>query len=330
MKIVASHRPPGRPAPRPAPPVQFPYEPPVNLFASVTVQSGGEAGLRAKALSNLTGKPLAIHEIRVGLQAPVWGLPINNGAFTEISLDLDGKPITNGFVPVWLLGRVDNVANERSDGTTVGASAGVVNSVAVWRLAQPFGMKPGAVVNVTVRHRGMITQPVTADVSLVGKQVASISGLNRIPYVTAFLGKQTEYNEPLVEESPEQTLINLTKVPLNVQRITGRCLLTGVQYAPSNLTYCNDKNVGEYLASLMRVRLAISRGLPLVQDLTPFGALFSPASGNTWEAPFVLRSGEYLIATCDKLATATVPDAADWGGTFAIQAQIAISGWREE
>ncbi len=334
-RIVPSFRPPGWPAAKVPPPQPFPYEPPVNLFASVTVQSGAEAGIQARALSNLTGKPVEIHELRFSVSATHAGAHgasslqrLHLGSIVEVKIDLDGKPITNGFVPVWLLGRVDNYWSEQITGQPwVGNTATLAQAYSTWRLAVPLPLRPGAVVSATVRHRGAVPDPVTVDVSLAGKQVAALrAGPRRIPYAAAFLAAPLGWDVAGSEESPEHALWNSTLTPLRVERLTGRIALlaaTKTGYASS------DDWVADFFSTLLSLRLNTSTGAGIVRNPLPFGAVFSPAGGHTLEVPFIMRPGEYLIARLDKRARrGSVP--ASLNGTYSIQPQIGLVGWREE
>jgi hypothetical protein len=327
-RITLSTRPPGTLPRPPLAPDRTPYEQPIHLFASAVVQSGGEAGLRAEALSNLTGQPIEIHEIRFNTQVTA---PLDNsvqsdpGIFTEVNLDLDGKPITNGYVPIWLMGRNDAYSQSLIVATNSGTTA--VFSTTTLRLAQPMQMKPGARINAHIRHRGTVTLDATVDVGLAGKVIAGLKPSTRIPYITAFSGSPSDFDQAFTEITPEAALQNMTKKVVHVDRMLGRVALSFV--SSTGIISVWDGAAGAHYSRLQRIKLAHSANRPLVRDFLPFGAVFPLMAGNSMEIPFDLAPKEYLVATFDKRPAGTTAGTF-YNGTYKTQPQVSLIGWREE
>ena len=308
----------GRPPPPP------PYLRPIQLYASVDVQSGAEVGFRTESLQNREARPIDVHEIRLSaiIAAAGAGLYADPGIFMEVNLDLDGKSITNGYVPLWLFGRT---ACKSTYGWGSTNARGVATMI--WRLAQPMQLRPGSVINAHVRHRGLVTASVTVDLSLIGNLAASARpGLNRIPYITAFLAQPVDYNVGGIEISPETALQNTLSRVLNVERLVGRVAL---YFASGGAGVASDTYAAEHYSNLTRLKLAHSAGQQIARDLIPFGNVFSPASGFSLECPFTMAPKGYLIATTSTTAR-TTPVSSQYGLSYKVQPQISLVGWREE
>lgn len=297
------------------------YEPPVCLFASQTVQSNANAQLTAKALSNLTGRPIDIHEIRFGATVSSNAVKqIMAGGSVKVRINFAGAPITSGDVPMWCFAPTRSLGDEES----YSSGASVSSSRYVMKLAQPLHVPAGMSFDVAITHTGAMPQPIIASVAFAGRIVGKQRTKTRVPYVAAYVSKSMEYNAADSDASAETDLTNSTCEMVRIERLIGRLSTLYAAATPND-----QPNFYEWLAatspSLFTLKLIASQGQFIVRDATPWREAFSGVS-NSLESGFLMPPGSYLTAFLTKATGTGLGSAAAF---IKQQAYLSIVGWRE-
>lgn len=317
-----------RPAPpnrtRPAPPPQPTY--PIHLFAEADVASGGEATLRSQALANRTGKPLEIREIRFGalaLAAAAAGLArMDAGGLLKFSLNVDDKPITHGYVPMWCLGVTEDYDANNSfyvAGTNFGSWASYV-----WRLSKPWYLRPGAVVNAQIQHAGASKFAVTGQIGLAGRTAPKSASTSSIPYACAWTSAPVKDSDTAREESIETDLLNVTKRTVMVDRIIAR-VSTRYSTVVGATTYLTllDRPFSMSEFGGMELQVFTSDHRPVTPDFLGVSETFGPRRSLEVAHPF--DAGDFYRASLRKTAVFS-----SGANDFYSQAFVSVLGWREE
>lgn len=217
---------------------------PISLTAGSIVKANSTAAVNTRALRNPTGAPMEIHEIR--FEAAIDDTSTSAGermveyitpGVMGVDLSLGSMPLTNGFVPAWLLGRGTHLREEGG----VGSNGKRV--LHTWRLSRPMYVPAGGVVTPTLQHRGGITQPLDMRITLSGRSLVGQRKPTRsfLPYATSYVSKTFDANSLRdTDESRELDLVNPSSEPLMVERFTGRLLVstryTATGYSPKTWT----------------------------------------------------------------------------------------------
>jgi hypothetical protein len=304
------------------------YEPPISLYASALVPAGSEVVMQSKALANFTGRAIEIHEIRIAVVCTtVEGDPFDQSAlgnFLALQLSIGNVAITDGYVPVSALCKVENLADENRVQATQPPR---LMSSYVWHLSRPFYVPPEAQVNAQVRHLGLINAGLVAHVSLAGRVVAKRARTSAVPFASAYLSPSFEYatqNQFLKQDvSKETELFNSTGSPLHVYRFVGRINAFGQVVAQPNLIASDQWG---RVSQNIRIRMVASTGEPIIRDPTLFRLAFSGTSRALECDGYVMPPGAYNRVTIDKVAGFS-PNV---GFNFLkVQVLIGMLGWRE-
>jgi len=347
MKIVPSHTVPGAvptrrtpvvvPRPGTVKQVFYPNVPigpdlnPILLYDSVNVKSGGQQPLRSEAFTNNFQRHAEIHTMRCIVQAAELGLLtkqpglINTGAVISLQISVDGKPLTRGFVPAWMLAPTDNRDNQFS---TVTAQQSFY--AFDWTFAHPIALRPGGKITVEAKHNGYTEIPMTVHLSFAGKLVKAPSGVSRLPYAFAWGSRQFNYTEVAEETSPPAALANDLDRALRVERIIGRFVsytsTTAVYGGPSVIAQVTDFD-DVTAQGVLWANVRISRPTrPVLRNYTPWRAVFGQNAAI--ETTFDMEPGDYLTVAVQHL------DAVAGGGAaaptyFKGQGFISVIGWRD-
>jgi hypothetical protein len=299
-----------------------PFYPPVHFFAEADVVAGGEGTINSEALSNRTGKSIEIHEIRLAARIPPQEQmeAVDVASFIRVRMSAMGKPITNSFVPMWLLGKIEQYPSQVSAGTLPGNEAA---SFYIWRLSQPMFLPPGAQIEAQFQHSGALRFTARAQIGLAGRYVAARKTTSAIPYASAYVSRGFEYAEVGFDESSESDLVNKTGHDLNIDRLTGRVLITrAIADGFSGAVVDNDS----YNTSIITGRINTSNNLPILRDYQNFLAVFG--NSRSMDIPHVMEPNDFLRVGIRKTAGATpiLQPYTTWTG----QASVAFLGWREE
>lgn len=298
---------------------------PIHLFGEVDVDPGSEASVRSASISNRAGTTIEIREIRfTGFTAiQSTALQIDGGMFLRARISVDDRKITNSFVPVWLLGKTEQIETQSTSFLVPGSEGRVIYT---WRLAKPWVIKPKNEITVSFQHSGALRQMIRGQIGFVGRVIdRAATTTTAVPYAAAYVSKSFGYSTLDYDESSEQDLSNIVGRAVTIDRISGRVAVTSnlnIANQPSN--YSDRNAYGQIEGTLLR--LDGSNGSPIVRDYASFRTVFGMA--RSLDGRFDLNPGEFLRARIKNIA------GPDLGGsayaTYYSQAHVAIIGSREE
>jgi hypothetical protein len=301
-----------------SPPIASPSLPPVHFFAEADVDAGGEATLRSEALSNRTGQPVEIHEIRLAarISRQTSFAEIDVGSFMRVQLAMNDHPLTNAFVPMWLLGKTESSASQAASGTEA-------FSMYVWRLSRPWHIPPGAKVTAQFQHTGAVRFSARAQIGLAGRYVENRAKTSIVPYASAYISKPFGYAETGFDESSEGDLVNVTKRVVVIDRIIGRVGVARTTAEGAIGTISDFADAGP--VRLVTMRMHTSRNLPIIRDYSTVQGVFGYS--RAIEAPHSLPPGDFYRIGVKKIAGPTI---ATPFLTWNAQVNASIIGSREE
>lgn len=300
----------------PAPP-PTPHLPPVHFFAESNVDAGAEATLRSEALSNRTGRPVEIHEIRLSARiSPTAGLTdVNPAAFIRVRIGFGGKPVTRGFVPIWALGKNEVQLSQQNSGTEAIA-------MYVWRLSRPWHVTAKTPIEVEFQHTGGVKFSTRAQIGLAGRYASSKATTSSVPYASSFVSRPFQYAEVGFDESSEKDLVNVTGRVVNVDRMIGRVAVARTG-ASGISTITDDLDQGPL--TLVLARILTSRNLPIVRDYAAHHEVFGNC--RALDVPHLLSPGDFYRVGVKKIAGEAL---ATPFTTWTAQSVISVIGSREE
>lgn len=297
---------------------------PIHLFGEVDVDPGSEASVRSASISNRAGTTIEIREIRfTGFTAvQSTALQIDGGMFLRARISIDDRKITNSFVPVWLLGKTEQIETQSTSFLVPGSEGRVIYT---WRLAKPWVIKPKNEITVSFQHSGALRQMIRGQIGFVGRVIDRAATTTAVPYAAAYVSKSFGYSSLDYDESSEQDLSNIVGRAVTIDRISGRVAVTAnlnVANQPSN--YSDRNAYGQVEGTL--IRLDGSNGSPIVRDYASFRTVFGMT--RSLDGRFDLNPGEFLRARIKNIAGPALGGSAYV--TYYSQAHIAIIGSREE
>jgi hypothetical protein len=313
---------------------------PIFLTASTPLPSNSQGGVNAQALKNPLGTPMEIMEIRwqvfgsVGSGVlPATLIPI--GGAIGCKLVLGNIELTNGFIPLWLFGRCDNVF---ADDSKINGVLGVFNTnyycEMVWRLPQPLFVPAGAVLQPTFQHYGYGALPMTVTISYCARSLkanASPPALMPVPWVSKYISKSMDYAFVDNDTSQETDIINPYDVPVHLQRMTGR-VVTQMYDTLGLITRFTDSDALNtnviapgFDEPNITVRIVDSAGNPIVRNATRIRQVFHNTT-RSWEmsAGTTMPPNSFYNVVLAQVAGAA-------GALIVTQRQVHIAavGWRE-
>ena len=186
----------------------------------------------------------------------------------RVSLKLGRTPITNGFVPIGLLGKLLNPYETIYLQYTSGAFY-------TWKLPKPLYIPAGEYLIPAVQHIGVagITADANVRITYAGRSTPSgrpAPSVLNVPWATAFVAP-SRGTGAFTDQSYETDLVNPFNEPLRVQRFLGDVVLAD---SNNNRTYGNSVicSIGSRFTT---VRMVNSNGAILARDPTPFNHLFN-------------------------------------------------------
>lgn len=315
-----------RPGSRPASaqPARFSY--PIHLFAEADVPAGAEATVRSSALTNRLGVPLEIREIRVGALAGAAAAAgkalMDAGGLIRVSLSVNGKPITHGYVPMWCLGVTEDYYDQVSiwvTGTNFGAWAQYV-----WRLSRPWYLPAGAEVAAQFQNMQGGRFTITGQIGLAGRTAPKAATTSCIPYAAAWASQPVLDTDTTTEESAETDLLNVTGRMATIDRIIARVAsrFTTVISA-QNILIFNDTIGWPNLTSGVELNVFTSDHRAVTKGFIGVAEVFGPR--RAIEVVHQFAPGDFYRASLRK--TAAVSSGAN---DFYSQAFVSVLGYREE
>lgn len=282
-------------------------EPVLMADQSATIVPGSTVSLNAEQMTPPSNRPMLVRDITFVVFSTFGSTWQNTGLLVQAKINAGRFAVTNGFVPLSLMGPV---TDRRAEFISI---TGQTLSVSYfkWILPKPMYLPPNTQMQFTFQTSPLSFIGVGSGSAIV---LASVRGLlldkqqstAEVPYVTAFIPTTTQL------QSGQQDLANVLDKPLKLHRLLGRIVF---QYlVNSNLDDAvgsrGDEGGGDPLVAVARnyqLRLRDSMGTALTigntSEYVPFWTLFAPGSYG-WPMQRTLDPNEHLIATLSTLPTA--------------------------
>jgi hypothetical protein len=321
---------------------------PLFLNARTILGSNTTGGVNAIALRNPMHLPMEILAITFQLEMP--GLfavdeevvPVGNilGGIIAAKIDLGQYPITNGYVPVWNMGRSVQAYDEAppwgpfvTDPSSPTGQSVPTTQTYQWVLPRPLYVPADSVLTPTFQHRGLFTDPITVNVGYVCRSLPAdyVPKKINLPYAAAFVTKNFDLTTiaangfPVQQTSTETDLVNSFDETLILQRFTGRALM--YNNANPKLSDETGQPLSAWANAALEVRMIDSHGRPIIPNFTNFRAAFAGMT-RSWEMDKsqMMDKRSYYIATVNMQ---DLGDPASDTDAFTLQAAIGLVGWRE-
>lgn len=251
------------------------YPAPVHLSASGTIVANSPGGVNQDALRCPFELPIEVSEIKFQLRSSERF----SGSAVGVRLAMGGHDLTNGYVPVFMLGRSDYLRVEYNNNS----SADPLVREFSWKLPRPMYVPPTLSVEAQFQHRGLINSDIVSTVSISGKVVPKFRGtphVIQLPWAACYASKGFVTPGSLdSDQSRETDLVNPFDVPVRLQRMVGR-----VNFFNTTLGYNADWEVSNtyFVTDDLTLRMTSSDGDQIVRTDSPFASVFSPVT-RTWE-----------------------------------------------
>jgi hypothetical protein len=309
---------------------QPPPAAPIHLSGSLLLQPGTSGSVQPSVMTNPMGQDMEVTELKfqlLSLGNSGFALDAVLGASIAVELKLGNYKLTNGAVPVFSLGRAENLTAEYA---TL-ASLNLYNTFS-WRLPRPMFVPAGATVIANFTHTGLIALPINVRFSMSARSLFIKPKVVCLPWASAFTSKV--FN-PLTTAGTDQSghvdLVNDSTgfegaaQILKVQRFVGRAIVI----QSGDHAYEGPTFGAAFREDGLTVRMMDSYGRPTVRYYTPFTSVFSGLT-RSWElegSGVELDPGAYYLAL---LKSAALPGIGGFGYTgIQGQAFISLIGWRE-
>jgi hypothetical protein len=311
---------------------------PIHLTATAVVNANAGAGVNNQALRNPTGGPMKINQMKFSynlVEAGLTGLA-STGGLLGVQIDVNGKKITSGYIPIWLFGNTTNLVNEQTHGV-IGATT--VNDYAEYcfNLPRPLYIGPDDQVNCEFQHFGQVKTAVNARFSMSGQVVTKTETSRYLPYAACYMGKvfQTPFTVNDSDNSSETDLCNSTDDVVYIQRLTGRIdeFFAGTSMHHEGLNVVNaglTLGIGgtdDFGCNLLRVTMFTGHGEPIVPYPTIFRNVFCGVT-RAWELDGVpLKPGDYYLVNL--ASTVSGPNYTPTSTQCQCQPMVGMIGWRK-
>lgn len=303
----------------------------VSLFSTFSsIPAGGAAGPdnASDAFVNFYGKPVWIQDIVFDwdftipsrASASTFGAPLGDAIRAQIKVG--NHPLTAGFVPVCLLGRINN---PRASTPALRTAAQSVHSTFTWRLPEPLWLPPNVPLTIIMQHQNdfdvdSAAASQTIDVTARGvlDEQNTIPETVDVPYAAPYLtpvqstvtGGTTGVAPPVISQSGQTDLFNPFTVPLNVERLSFEISvsstgLDGAQranFAPTDAISAQDQTgalvIGQNYGLDRRyvtMKMTSGKGRSIVNNYVPIGVVI-PSTSRSWDMRTVLSPADYMVA----------------------------------
>lgn len=318
---------------------------PLILRAETLVEVGANGSPNNNALINPTGEPWEIHEIKFGVRRETnLTYARATGAALDVNISWCGKPVTDGFVPVWNCGAAQSVEEFRPLPATATLALGEYwksqDSFYSWKLDHPLFVPARTALAVEFRNNGIINIPLRSSIALLGRVMPRSAAPTKVkvPYVSAF--KSNFYDFLLAggpEVSPETVLFNQFKSPLTIERFIGRIaarIQTTETAAGSteSFVYVDQLSRLAFRGSLFSAKHRMTTGDIVARDWVKFGDMYGWRNYK-WNVRHILESDVGHIIELRKNAPPSTPFATTLNAAIVnatAQAHVSMVGWREE
>lgn len=308
---------------------QQPKAAPIHLSGSVLLRPGSSGAPPVASFRNPMGQDMEILEIKFEVSGyrtqSVFNAYLSGfGGSITCELMLGGIKVTNGSIPVWNFGKVENIAGEikvDDRSSTLGNTLSFCSYS--WRLPRPLFIPAGGVLEPKFFHTGLSPIDLTVRVGYSARTVFKQPQVVNVPWVAKYSSIAMDVAAAAQDQSSQLDLVNDNPEPFNLQRMVGRVLSitpntsTGGQPTESEILPYGISS--KYLT----LRIMDSYGRPIVRTYTPFRSVFG-ALTRSWEMDngAVMDPGSYYIVSLRKIV-------APYEANTTIQSFVSIVGWRE-
>lgn len=315
---------------------------PLILRAEAAVDVSSNASPNNNALINPTGEPWEIHEIKFGVRRES-NLAVARaiGASLDVSLSWCGKPITDGFVPVWNCSPQQAVEEHRGlmgnpDPNIMGLMFNAQDCFYTWKLDHPLFIPPRKSVAVEFRNNGIANFALRSSISLVGRVMPRSAAPRevRVPYVSVWKSAFYDFLPAgAAEVSPETVLFNQFRKPLMVERFIGR-IVSRIQAIPTagvHSVFVDQMGDFGWRGSAFSAKHRMTDGSIVAREWARFGDLYGWRNYRSTARHLLEPDVGHVVELRKNAAPANSSITAE-GEVIAASAQAAVSmvGWREE
>jgi hypothetical protein len=296
---------------------------PVVLSAAGSVAVGSNFTPDADELQNNFDRDIQIEELRfITAVRPANGGAAGMGALgglVRTQIKMGRLDLTNGFIPIWLLG----TRYQRMMESMVGTNNLSTWDYRRWKFAKPLVVPAGASLmpsfsfltptgNSALAFPG--NSPLWIWMAMVGRSLPNDfirpARIN-VPYATAWLPRINE------QQSSDDALTNKLSSPLYVQRFIGRVAVSLAGQPDAEVWFEND-------GPAPAVKITGGNGYDAVGDFTPWRDVFQPARCSL-EAGVTVEPREWFNAAVD-----SPPRVLGAGPYGIVMPMISMVGYREE
>jgi hypothetical protein len=302
----------------------------VVLSTKVKLQPNAQGvGGALDALQNRFRAPLAIH-----FTTSVMGASIG------VNIKYRDKPLTQGYVPVWLLGYPRYKANEDwAQWSNTELNQLDADQSYSWYLPSPVIIAPGETLIPAFSNFGQLPTNEYVRISYVGRVLTDekMPRKMQMPYVSSYLSDSWRANVESNASSDANDLVNALKKTVLIHRITGRLVKMQGEWTTTQI----QTGYGELLGSfdvnwLTYIQLADSFGNAIIRDPIPWHLAFDWGTSSILLNQPLPAGGFYTAQISNDPSNNTAFLGGGGGGLESglvvptMQAQIAIIGTREE
>lgn len=319
---------------------------PLILRAETLVDVSSNASPNNNALINPSGEPWEIHEIKFGVRRETdLTYSRATGAALDVALSWLGKPVTDGFVPVWNCGPPQAVEEFRPLPATSTATLGeywkAQDSFYSWKLDHPLYIPARQAIAVEFRNNGLVNAALRSSIALIGRVMPRSARPTKVkvPYVSAYKSRFYDFlTAGGPEVSPETTLFNQFHSPLTIERFIGRTAarVQTEEVGPDGVTrsfiYVDQISMLAFRGSLFSAKHRMTTGDIVARDWVKFGNLYGHRNYK-WNVRHLLEPGVGHIVEIRKNAMPIDPSASVLNAEIinaTAQAVVSVVGWREE
>lgn len=314
---------------------------PLILRAETTVEPSSNASPNNNALINPTGEPWEIHEIKFAIRRETDStLTRLSGAMIDLNLSWLGKPITDGFVPIWNC-MAQQSAEEHRAKMDIASTAGMVYFLGQdcfysWKLDHPLFIPPRKAISVEFRNNGLVNAVARTSIACIGRVLprSAMPSKVKVPYVSAWKSRFYDYAASGGPEvSPETVLFNQFKSPMTVERFVGRMTsrIQGVAVTPYNPLYIDQISGLAFRGGAFSAKQRMTDGHIVARNWVRFGDLFGWRNFKS-TSRHILPPGVGHVVELRKNAVTAGASYTIVGDITAAasQASVSLVGWREE
>ncbi len=296
---------------------------PIYLSQALVLQSGASGAVNDSALANPMNQDMEILEVRF----EVSGNLVSQGSFggsIGCEFVLGGAKITNGSIPLWNFGRVDNTLADQEVGDSQGSPvSGAQESFAYysWQLPRPLFIPAGSVLSPKFTHNGVVKNSLNVRVGYSARSVFVQPKQICVPWVACYTSKS--FNPTINAATDSSTafdLVNANPEELHLQRFAGRALLVR-----NNVVYSDTPSTT--FERLLTMRMSDSYGRPLIRTYTPFQSVFSIT--RSWEMDNGTTLDPFAFYNVQLKNAASSAVGGVGNDTASAQVMISMVGWRE-